>query len=71
MAFCRGGGEKINAYRFFSWKTLMKEAAWNRQEDNIKLDLEIGWEDLDWIYLVQDRDQWWALVNKVMILQVP
>jgi hypothetical protein len=30
MSFCRGGGEKINAYRFFSWKTLMKEAAWNR-----------------------------------------
>jgi hypothetical protein len=28
-------------------------------EVNIKMDLkEIGWEDVDWIYLAQDRDQW-------------
>jgi hypothetical protein len=26
---------------------------------NIKMDLEeIGWEDIEWISLVQDRDQW-------------
>jgi hypothetical protein len=26
--------------------------------DNIKIDLrEIGWDGIDWIYLVQDRDQ--------------
>jgi hypothetical protein len=32
--------------------------------DNIKIDLKgIGWGDMDWIDLVQDRDQWWALVN--------
>jgi hypothetical protein len=24
---------------------------------------EIGWEDMDWIDLAQDRDQWRALVN--------
>jgi len=29
-----------------------------RWEDNVRLDLrEIGWEDLDWMHLVQDRDQ--------------
>jgi hypothetical protein len=36
------------------------------------------WEDstrmnlggVDWIYLIQDRDQWWSPVNMVMNLQV-
>jgi hypothetical protein len=43
-----------------------------RWEDNIKMDLgEIGFEDVDWIYLAQDRDRWRALVNTVMNLRVP
>jgi hypothetical protein len=38
-----------------------------RCEDNIRIDLrEIGWGDMDWIDLAQDRDQWRALVNTVM-----
>jgi hypothetical protein len=32
---------------------------------------EIGWEDVDWIHLAQDMDQWHGLVNTVMNLQVP
>jgi hypothetical protein len=24
---------------------------------------EIGWDDVDWIYLAQDREQWRALVK--------
>jgi hypothetical protein len=32
---------------------------------------EIGWDSMDWIYLAQDRDQWRALMNAVMNLQVP
>jgi hypothetical protein len=40
--------------------------------DNIKMDLrEIGWDDMDWLALAQDRNQWRALVNTVMNLQVP
>jgi hypothetical protein len=40
--------------------------------DNIKMDLrEIGWSGMDWIDLVQDRDQWRALVNTVMNFLVP
>jgi hypothetical protein len=33
--------------------------------------MEIGWERLNWIHLVQDREQWWSLVNTVMNLRVP
>jgi hypothetical protein len=40
--------------------------------DNIKIDFrEIGWDGMDWTYLAQDWDQWRALVNTVMNLQVP
>jgi hypothetical protein len=40
--------------------------------ENIKMDLrEIELDGMDWIDLVQDRDQWRALGNTVMNLQVP
>jgi hypothetical protein len=40
-------------------------------KDGIRMDLrEIGWGSVEWIQLAQDRNQWWALVNTVMILQV-
>jgi hypothetical protein len=43
-----------------------------RWEDNIKIDLrEIGFGDVDWNHLTQDRDRWWALVNTVINLRVP
>jgi hypothetical protein len=43
-----------------------------RWEDNIKMDLrEIGWGDIGWIDLAQDRDQWKALVDTVTNLWVP
>jgi hypothetical protein len=43
-----------------------------RWVDNINMDLrEIGWDRRDWIELVQDQDQWRALVNTMMNLQVP
>jgi hypothetical protein len=43
-----------------------------RWADNIKMILrEIGWGDINWIDLAQDRDQWRALVYTVMDLRVP
>jgi hypothetical protein len=42
-----------------------------RWVDSIRMDLtEIGWDDMDWIDLARDRDQWRALVNTVMNLRV-
>jgi hypothetical protein len=32
---------------------------------------ETGWEGVDWIHLAEERDQWWAVVNTVMNLQIP
>jgi len=31
---------------------------------------ETGRENVGWIHLAQDRDQWQAIVNTVMILRV-
>jgi hypothetical protein len=40
--------------------------------NNVKMDLgEIGWGDVDWIGLAQDRDKWRALVNVVINTRVP
>jgi hypothetical protein len=37
----------------------------HRWVGNIKKDLvEVGWGDVDWIGLAQDRDMWRALVNE-------
>jgi hypothetical protein len=32
---------------------------------------EVGWGDVDWIDLAQDRNRWKALVNSVLNLRVP
>ena len=41
-------------------------------EGNIKMDLlEVGWEDMDWIDLAQDRDRWQSLGNAVINHRVP
>jgi hypothetical protein len=68
-------GERRNAYR-----TLVGKPEGRRQlgrprrrwVDYIKMDLRtIGWDDIDWFDVAEDRDQWRALVNTVMNLQVP
>jgi hypothetical protein len=30
---------------------------------------KIVWEGVDWIYLIQNRDQWWAVQSMVMNLR--
>jgi hypothetical protein len=40
--------------------------------ENIRMDLlGLGWGDVYWIGLVQDRSRWRALVNPVLNLRVP
>jgi hypothetical protein len=66
--------EKRNAYRIFVGKPEGKKPLGRprrRWADNSKMDLrEIDWDSMDWTYLAQDRDQWRALVNTVMNLQI-
>jgi hypothetical protein len=66
-------GEKRNAYRLGKLegrRPLGRPRRW--WVDNITMDLvEVGWGDVDWIGLSQDRDSWRALVNSVLNLRVP
>jgi hypothetical protein len=61
-------------YIGYWWESQKRPLGRSRRSwvDNIKMDLrEIGWDVVDWIDMVQDRDQWRALVNTVMNLRVP
>jgi hypothetical protein len=63
-------GEKRDAYRILVGKAEGRPR--RRWLDNIKMDLrEIGGDEVDWIDMAQDRDQWRALVNTVLKLRVP
>jgi hypothetical protein len=68
-------GDMRNAYNILVGKPEEKRPLGRRRrkwEDNIRMDLrEIGWEGVDCMYLTQDRDKWWAVVNTVMNLLTP
>jgi hypothetical protein len=68
-------GEKRNAYRLLVEKPDGRRPLGrprHRWLDNIKMDLlEVGWRDVGWIGLAQDRNRWRALVNSVLNLRVP
>jgi hypothetical protein len=67
-------GEKRNAYRLLVGKPEGKRplgrsiCMW---VDNIRMDLgNVGWGDVDWTGLAQDRNRCRALVNSVFNLQI-
>jgi hypothetical protein len=72
---CSTNGEKMNAVRLFLGKPEGKRPLRRPRRgwvDNIRMDLgEVGWGDVDWIGLAQDRNRWKALVNSVFNLRVP
>jgi hypothetical protein len=68
-------GQKRNAYRLLVGKSEGGKPLGRprrRWLETIRMDLvEVGWGDVDWICLDQDRDWWTALVNAVMNLRLP
>jgi hypothetical protein len=67
-------GEERNAYRWLMGKPEGRRPLGRprrRWLDIIMMYLvEVGWGDVDWIGLAQDRDKWRTLVNGVMNLRV-
>jgi hypothetical protein len=67
-------GEKRNSYRLLVGKPEVRRPLGRPIRtwlDNIRMDLvEVGWGDVDWISLAQDRDRWRALMNSVLKLRV-
>jgi hypothetical protein len=67
--------EKRNAYILLVGKPYGKRPLGRRRRrwvDNIRMDLgEVGWGDVDWIGLAQDRNRWRAVVYSVLNLRVP
>jgi hypothetical protein len=72
---CSTNGEKRNACRLLVGKPEGRRPLGRPRRRcvvNIRMDLaEVGWGDVDWIGLAQDRDRWRTLVNSVLNLRVP
>jgi hypothetical protein len=68
-------GELRNAYKILVGKPEQKRPPGrhvHRLKNNIRTELrEVGWEVVELIHVAQDRDQWRALVNTIINLQVP
>jgi hypothetical protein len=68
-------GEKRNPYRLLVGNPEGKRPLARprrRWVDKIRMDLgEVGWGNVDWIGLTQDRNRWRAVVNSVLNLLVP
>jgi hypothetical protein len=68
-------GEKTRLYRVLVGKPEGKRPLGryrHRREDNIKINLKgTRCKSMDWIYVIQDRDNWQTFANIVMDLWVP
>jgi hypothetical protein len=68
-------GEKRNVYGLLVEKPEGKRPLGRprpRWVDNIRIDLlELGWGEVDWIGLAQDRNRWREVVNSVLNFRVP
>jgi hypothetical protein len=63
-------GEKRNSYRLLVGKLEGRRPLGRPRRRWMDLG-EVGWGDVDWIGLAQDRNRWRALVNSVLNLRVP
>jgi hypothetical protein len=67
-------GERRNAYRLMGKPEGKMQLGRPRRRwvNNIRMDrAEVGWGDVHWIGLDQDRDKWRVRVNSVLNLRVP
>ena len=68
-------GETKGVYKVVVGKTEGKRPlrrARRGWEDNIKVGpQEVGWGNMDWIDLAEDRERWRALANSVMNIRFP
>jgi hypothetical protein len=62
--------EKRNAYRLLVRKPEGRMPLGRPRRRWLDL-VEVGWGDVDWIGLAQDRDRWRAVVNSILSLRVP
>jgi hypothetical protein len=63
-----------NAYKILVGKREEKRpfGRTRRTWEDIRMDLrKIRWEDVDWMHLSRDRDQWQALGNTELKFRVP
>jgi hypothetical protein len=72
---CSTNGERRNEYRLLVGKPEGRTPLGRprrRWLNNIRMDLvEVGWGDVDWIGLAQDRNRWRGLVKSVLNFRVP
>jgi hypothetical protein len=67
-------GEKRNVYRLLVAKPGGKRPIGRPRRRWVDIRMyfgEVGWGDVDWIGLAQDRNRWSAVVNSVLNLRVP
>jgi hypothetical protein len=72
-------GKECNAWQRSECKVLVRKTEGTRSygrpgrrwEDNVKMDLKgTGAEDVDWMYLAQDRDKWPESAYTVINLRI-
>jgi hypothetical protein len=72
---CSTNGEERDMYKLLVGKSEGKRPLRRPRRgwvNNIRMDLgEVGWGDVNWIGLAQDRNRWRALVNSALNLRVP
>jgi hypothetical protein len=63
-------GEKRNAYRLLVGKPEEERPVEKPRRRWVDL-VQVGWGDVDWIGLPQDRHRWGVFVNSALNLRVP
>ena len=68
-----GGEEKCNTTFYWRiWRKGSLEKSWRRWKHDIQMGLRgMGWEVVELVHLVHDRDKWWSVMNTVTNLRVP